>query len=118
MRGDIGQAYDEIRADLALEAADLLTDSCRVIVILGVEEYPDIPCELSGNPGNMDGAPYRISFPWGSPAVIGAGVVVDAIPGRPQLTLQLVGPMDSSTALWQDWSATSGPAFGRVDVGL
>jgi len=116
MRGDLGQAYDEIRADLALEAADLLTDSCRLIV--GEDEYQDTPCELSGNPGNMDGAPYRISLPWGSQAVIGAAVVIDAIPGRPQLTLQLVGPMDSSTALWQDWSATSGPAFGRVDVGL
>jgi hypothetical protein len=112
----VGRVYERARNKLATKAAKILIDKCRLIV--GEDEYQDTPCELSGNPGNMDGVPYRISLPWGSPAVIGAAVVVDAIPGRPQLTLQLVGPMDSSTALWQDWSATSGPAFGRVDVGL
>ena len=116
MRGDLGQVYDEVRIDLAEDAVDLLTDSCRLIV--GEDEYPDTPCELSGDFGSIDGAPYRIKFAWGSPAVIGAAVVIDAIPGRPQLTLQIVGPADSSTAIWQEWRATSGPAFGRVDVGL
>lgn len=116
VRGDIGQAYDDVRLDLAEAAADLLADSCRLIV--GETEYENVPCELSGNPGNVDGAPYRIKFAWGSPAVIGAAVVIDAIPGRPQLTLQLVGPVDSSKTLWQVWQATSSPYFGRVNVGL
>ncbi len=116
MRSEVGQAYDEVRADLAGVAADILTDKCRLIV--EEDEYEDEPCELGGGAGNVDGASYRMKFAWGSPAVAGATAIIDAITGRPQLTLQLVEPVDSSTGLWQEWRATSGPAFGRVDVGL
>lgn len=114
--GDIGDAYVDIRADLAEEAADILPDTCRLIV--EGDEYEDVPCRFGGGSGNVDGAAYKIEFAWGSPAVVGATAIVDAIEGRPQLTLQLVAPVDSSTGLWQEWKATSGPAFGRVDVGL
>lgn len=117
MRGDVGQAYDEVRAEIAAGiAADVLADTCRLIV--GEKEYKRVPCELSGGSGNVDGASYRIKFGWGSPAVVGAAAVIDAITGRTQLTLQLIEPADSSTGIWQEWRATSGPAFGRVDVGL
>lgn len=117
MRGEVGLAYDEIRAEVAADiAADVLPDTCRLIV--GEEEYPDTPCKLKGGSGNVDGAPYRIRFAWGSPAVVGAAVVMDEIEGRPQLTLQLVAPADSSTALWQDFHATAGPLHGRQDVGF
>ena len=116
MRSEVGQAYDEVRVGLAAEAQDILTDKCRLVV--GEDEFPDTPCEISGDSGNIDGAPYRIAFAWGSPSVIGAAVVIDEIPGRPQLTLQLVAPADSSTSIWQEWRATSGPAFGRVNVGF
>lgn len=116
MRGEVGLAFDEVRTELASEDAAILTDTCRLIV--GEEEYEDVPCEFAGGSGNIDGAPYRIKFAWDSPAVIGAAVVLDAIEGRPELTLQIVEPVDSSTALWQEWKATSGPAYGRVDVGL
>lgn len=116
MRGEVGQAYDEARVAVAEVAADILPDTCRLIV--GAEEHESVPCKLSGGAGNVDGAPYRMRFAWGSPAVVGAAVVVDAIEGRPELTLQIVAPTDSSTAIWQEWQATSGPAFGRHDVGL
>lgn len=116
MRGDVGQAYDEARDAVAEIAADVLPDKCRLIV--GEKEYKNVPCKLSGGSGNVDGAPYQIKFAWNSPAVVGATAIIDAISGRPQLTLQLVEPMDSSTAIWQEWRATSGPAYGRVDVGL
>jgi hypothetical protein len=116
MRSEVGQAYDEVRVALAEVAADIMPDKCRLIV--GEKEYRDTPCKLIGGSGNMDGASYRIRFGWGSPAVIGAAAVVDAIPGRQQLTLQLVEPADSTTGIWQEWQATSGPAFGRVNVGL
>lgn len=116
MRSEVGQAFDEARAAVAEVAADILPDKCRLIV--GEQEHASVPCKLKGGSGNVDGASYRIRFAWTSPAVVGATGIVDAIPGRPQLTLQLVEPVDSSTAIWQEWKATSGPAFGRVDVGL
>lgn len=117
MRGEVGQAYDEARAEVASEvAADALPDTCRVLV--GGTEHKNIPCKLKGGSGNVDGAPYRIRFAWGSPAVVGAAVVVDAIEGRPELTLQIVAPTDSSTAIWQEWQATSAPIYGRANVGL
>lgn len=116
MRSEVGQAYDEVRAELAGVAADILTDTCRLIV--EEEEYEDVPCKFSGGSGDIEGAPYRIKFAWDSPAIIGATAIIDVITGRPQLTMQLVEPIDSSTAIWQEWRATSGPAFGRVDVGL
>lgn len=116
MRGSVGQAFDEARAEIAGEAGDILSDTCRLLV--EGEEEEDVPCQFSGGFGNMDGAAYRIRFAWDSPAVIGATAIVDEIEGRPQITLQLVEPVDSSTAIWQEWKATSGPAFGRVDVGL
>lgn len=116
MRSEVGQAFDEARLAVAEIAADILTDTCRLIV--GEQEYRNVPCQFSGGSGNLDAAPYRIKFAWGGPAVIGADVVIDAIPGRPQLTLQLVGPLDSSTWLWQKWQATAGPGSGRVNVGL
>ena len=116
MRSEVGLAFDEARVEVAGIAAQVLADTCRLIV--GETEHEDVPCELSGGGNNPDGAPYRIKFAWGSPAVIGATVMVDAIAGRPQLTLQLVAPIDSSKDLWQVWSATSGPGSGRVNVGL
>lgn len=116
MRSEVGQAFDEVRAAVAEASASILADSCRLIV--GADEYENTPCELVSNAGEVDGAPYRIKLAWGSPAVTGASVVIDAVDGRPQLTLQLIGPVDSSTGIWQEWQATSGPAFGRVDVGL
>lgn len=116
MRSEVGQAYDEVRSEIAGVAADILTDTCRLIV--EGKEYKNVPCQFGGGSGNVDGAAYRMKFAWGSPAVVGAAAVVDAITGRPQLTLQLVEPADSSTAIWQEWKATSGPAFGRTDVGL
>lgn len=116
MRGEIGLAYDEARIAVAEVAADILPDTCRLIV--GEDEYTDVPCKFGGGSGGVDGAPYRIKFSWGSPAVVGAAAIIEAISGRPQLTLQLVEPVDSSTGIWQEWRATSGPAFGRVDVGL
>ncbi len=112
----VAQAYAKARTKVAAKADRILPDKCRLIV--SEAEYEDTPCKLKSNGGNVDGAPYRIRFAWGSPAVIGAEVVINAIPGRPALTLQLVAPIDSSTAIWQEWQATSGPAFGRVDVGL
>lgn len=93
-----------------------LPDTCRLIV--GEVEHEGVPCRFSSNSGNVDGAPFRIALPWGGPAVVGAAAIVDEIPGRPRLTLQLVAPADSSDGVWQEWGATSGPAFGRVDVGL
>lgn len=116
MRSEVGQAYDEARAEVATIAADVLPDTCRLIV--GANEYQHVPCKLKGNRGNSDGASYRIRFAWGSRAVIGAGVVIDAIEGRPALTLQIVGPSDSSTGIWQEWQATAGPLHGREDVGF
>lgn len=116
MRSDIGQAYDDLRSEMAEIATEIMPDTCRLIV--GEDEYSDVPCKFGGGSGNVDGAAYRIKFAWGSPAVVGATAIVDAISGRPQITLQLVEPMDSSTQLWQEWRATSGPAFGRVDVGF
>lgn len=113
----IANAYGRARVKLAAKATRILTDTCRLI-IEGEEPLDNVPCQFSGGSGNMDGAPYRIKFAWDSPAVIGAAAVVDEIEGRPQLTLQLVQPVDSSTALWQEWKATSGPAYGRHDVGL
>lgn len=118
MRGEVGQAYNEARVAVAEVAADILPDTCRLIIIQGEEEYENVPCKLKGGSSNVDGAPYQIRFAWGSPAVIGADAVFDAIEGRPQLTLQIVAPADSSTAIWQEWQAVSGPASGRVDVGL
>lgn len=116
-------AMTEVRNELALAQDEVLFETCRVIIdgeeVLGDDDEPlAIPCRLSGGHNNIDGAPYRIRFAWDSPAVIGASVVVDAIPGRSALTLQLVAPVDSSTGVWQEWQATAGPAFGRVDVGL
>jgi hypothetical protein len=116
MRSEVGLAFDEAREELAQEAADVLPDTCRLIV--GVAEYEDTPCKLKGGGSNTDGAPYRIRFAWGSPAVVGAAAIIDAITGRSQLTLQLVAPVDSSTSIWQEWQATAGPAYGRADVGL
>lgn len=116
MRGELGEVYDEVREEVADAAAEILTDSCRLIV--GEVEHQNVPCELRGGSGSVDGAPCRMRFAWGSPAVVGATAIVDAIPGRPQLTLQLVAPVDSSTDLWQEWLAISGPGFGRIDVGL
>lgn len=117
MRSLAGKAYDRARVKVATRLANkALADKCRLIV--GEDEYEDTPCEVSGGMGNVDGAAYKVRFAWGSPAAVGASAVVDAIEGRPQLTLQLVEPVDSSTAIWQDWKATSGPSFGRVDVGL
>jgi hypothetical protein len=112
----VGTAYARARTKLALKAHKILADTCRLIV--GEEEYEDVPCSLKGGSGSVDGASYRIELPWDSPAVVGADVVVDSIEGRPQLTLQLVEPVDSSTGLWQEWKATAGPAFGRADIGL
>lgn len=116
MRGEVGLAYDEVREELAGVAADVLPDTCRLIV--GEDEYPDTPCKLRGGSSNSEGAPYRLRFAWGSPAVIGATAIIDAIEGRPQLTLEIDGPSDSSTAIWQEWEVKSGPGSGRVDVGL
>lgn len=110
------EAIDEVRNEFAAVANEVLFENCRMIV--GEDEYEDIPCRLGGGHNNLDGAPYRIRFAWDSPAVVGAAVVVEEIPGRAQLTLQLVAPVDSSTGVWQEWQATAGPAFGRVDVGL
>lgn len=116
MRSEVGLAFDEARVEVAAIAVEVLPDTCRLIV--GEDEYEDTPCKLKGGSGNVDGAPYRIRFAWGSPAVRGAAVVIDEIEGRPQLTLQLVAPVDSSTGIWQEWQATAGPAFGRASVGL
>jgi hypothetical protein len=117
MRNEVGLAIDEVRAVIAAEVApDVLPDTCRLIV--GATEYYDQPCKLKSNGGNIDGAPYVIRFAWGSPAVMGATAVIDAIAGRPQLTIQLIEPKDSSTGVWQDWRATSAPLYGRADVGL
>ena len=116
MRSGVGKAYDKARSVLTAKASKILIDKCRLIV--GEDQYLDVACELRGGSGNMEGAPYKMKFAWGSPVVIGATAIVDAIPGRPQLTLQLVGPVDSSTQLWQEWQATSGPGSGRVDVGF
>lgn len=116
--GAVAKAYERARSKLGTKAADILTDTCRLVITPDTDEYPDTPCQFSSAFGNIDGAPYRIKFAWDSPAVIGAAAVLDEIDGRPQITLQLVEPVDSSTALWQEWKATSGPAFGRVDVVL
>lgn len=112
----VGRAYARARTKLASKSGRILPDNCRLIV--GEDEYEDTPCKFSGGSGNVDGAAYRIKFAWDSPAVVTATAIVDAITGRPQITLQLVEPVDSSTGLWQEWRATSGPSFGRVDVGL
>lgn len=114
--GAVGKAYERVRVKLAAKAEKILPDTCRLIV--EEDEYEDVPCRFNGGSGDIDGAAYRIEFAWGSSAVIGATAVVDEIPGRPQLTLQLVAPVDSSTSLWQEWRATAGPAFGRHDVGF
>jgi len=111
------QAYAEERVRLSRLATEGLPDRCRLRLPSG-QIFENVPCQLRGVSGNVDGAPYQIRFAWGSPAVMEAAVVVNAIEGREPLTLQLVEPMDSSTALWQEWRATSGPAFGRVNVGL
>jgi hypothetical protein len=116
MRNEVGQAYDEIRVAVAEVAAEVMPDTCRLIV--GETDHWDVPCQLRGGSGNIDGAPYRMRFAWDSPAVVGATAIVDEIDGRAQLTLQLVEPLDSSTGVWQDWQATAGPAFGRHDVGF
>lgn len=116
MRSEVGLAFDEVRAEMAGAATSVLSDTCRLIV--DEVEYLDVPCKFSGGSGDMDGAPYRIKFAWDGPAVIGATAIIDAITGRPQLTMQLVGPVDSSTGVWQEWRCTSGPASGRTDVGL
>jgi hypothetical protein len=116
MRSKTAQIYDQVRAAHAAAGAHLLLDTCRLIV--GEQQYQDVPCQFGGGSGDVDGASYRVKFAWGSPAVVEAKVIIDAIPGRPQLTLQLVQPADSSTGLWQEWQATSGPAFGRHDVGF
>ena len=113
---DIARAIEEARREVAGVASEVLPDTCRLIV--GETEYKRVPCQFKGGSGNVDGAAYRIKFAWGSPAVVGASAVIDAVNGRPQLTLQLVEPLDSSLGIWQEWRATSGPAFGRVDVGL
>ena len=112
----VGEAYAEARAAFAPEASDILPDTCRLIV--DSEEYEGESCRFSGGSGNIDGAPYRIEFAWDSPAVVGATAIVEAIDGRPQLTLQLVAPVDSSTSIWQEWKATAGPLHGREDVGF
>jgi len=111
----VGRAYSRARTKLARKADRGLADTCRLIV---GEDEQNVPCEFSGGAGDVDGASYQIRFAWGGPAVIGATAIIDAILGRPQITLQLVEPVDSSTGLWQEWKATSGPGFGRVDVGL
>jgi hypothetical protein len=116
MRSEVGQAIDEARVAVAQIAVDVMPDTCRLIV--DADTYYDQPCRLKGGSGNLDAAPYRIRFAWDSPAVIGADVIIDAIAGRSQLTLQLVSPVDSSTGVWQEWQATAGPGSGRVDVGL
>lgn len=112
----VGKAYERARSKLAGKASKILPDTCRLIA--DETEYQDVPCEIGGGSSNMEGAPYRIKFAWGTPAIIGATAVLDAISGRPQLTLQLVGPVDSSKQLWQEWQATSGPSSGRSDVGF
>lgn len=109
-------AINEVRTELALASDEVLFETCRIIV--GEDEYEDTPCRFSGGHNNEDGAPYKIKFAWDSPAVRGAAVIIDEIPGRSQLTLQLVAPIDSSTGVWQQWLATAGPAFGRASVGL
>lgn len=109
-------AVNEVRTELAAASSEVLFETCRLIV--DEDEYEDVSCRLGGGRNNMDGAPYRIKFAWNSPAIIGATAIIDAIPGRSQLTLQLVAPVDSSTGVWQEWQATAGPGFGRVDVGL
>lgn len=111
-----GRAYGKVRVKLAAKAVKILTDTCLLIV--GADEYEDTPCEFSGGHNNEDGAPYKIKFAWDSEAVRGAAVIIDEVPGRSQLTLQLVAPIDSSTGVWQEWRATAGPAFGRAVVGL
>jgi hypothetical protein len=58
MRSEVGQAFDEARAGVATIAAEVMPDTCRLIV--GSEQYEDTPCELKSNGGNSDGAPYRI----------------------------------------------------------
>lgn len=116
---EVGAAIAEVRLELAGEAGEILPDTCRLIVGDGDDgEYENVPCKLKGTPGNIDGAPYRIRFAWGSPAVARAAVVVDEIPGRLQLTLQLVEPVDSSTGVWQEWRAVSAPLYGRANVGF
>jgi hypothetical protein len=112
----VGAAYQRVRVKLASKAGKILADTCRLIV--DGDEYPDTPCEFKGGSDNLDAAPYRVRLPWNSPAIIGATVIIDAIPGREQLTLQLSGPADSSKDLWQEWRATGGPGSGRTDVGL
>lgn len=114
---NVGHAYSKARTKLAAKAGKTLADTCRLL-LEGQEPLEDVPCEFNGGGGDVDGAPYRIRFAWGSPAVVGATAVVDEVEGRPSLVLQLVAPADSSTDLWQEWKATSGPAFGRHDVGL
>lgn len=113
--GELLDAITEVRNELAAAQAEVLLETCRIIVN-GAET--SAPCRFSGGHNNEDGAPYKIKFAWDSPAVIGASVIIDAIPGRSALTLQLVAPIDSSTGVWQEWIARGGPAFGRVNVGL
>jgi hypothetical protein len=115
-RGEVGLAFDEARVEVAALASDVLPDTCRLIV--GAKTYNDVPCKLKGGSGDIDGAPYRIRFAWGSPARVDAAVIVAAIEGRPELTLQIKEPIDSSTGLWQEWRATSAPNHGRANVGF
>lgn len=116
---EVGAAIVEVRTELADIAGEIFPDTCRLIVGTGEDdEHENVPCKLKSNSGNLDAAPYRIKFAWGSPAVIGATAIVDAIDGREQLTLQLLGPLDSSTGVWQEWQATGGPGHGRTDVGF
>lgn len=116
-RNEVGAAIDEIRLAVAIEVApNVLPDTCRLIV--GSTQYSNVPCRLKGGGGNIDGAPYVVRLAWGSPAGIDTAVVIEAIAGRAQLTLQLIRPRDSSTGVWQDWDATSGPGNGRADVGF
>jgi hypothetical protein len=112
----VGRTYARARAKLAAKDHRLLADTCRLIV--GEREYKNVPCEFGGGSGDVDGAAYQIRFAWGSPAIVGATAIIDAITGRPQITLQLIEPIDSSTGLWQEWKATSGPVYGRANVGL
>lgn len=116
MRSLVGKAYDRARVKVGRIAPKVLADTCRLIV--GNTEYKDVPCELSSAGGNIEGAPYQVRFAWGSQAVIGADVVIDEIPGRPQITLNLGMPIDSSKGIWQEFQATSGPGSGRIDVGV
>jgi len=116
MRSRVGRAYDRARVKIARKADRVLADKGRLIID-GVE-HDDTPCEINGGSGDVNGATYRVKFAWDAPAAIGATLVVEAIEGRGELTLQLTEPIDSSTAIWQEWRAMSAPNYGRANVGL